>query len=81
MDERTSMIQFPEEKDRAQGIFIEIKVTDQIPDEIEYLPFEFTSIPTPKNFETPDQIEKKFDGAMSADISYKEYFIKSNLEA
>ena len=78
MDERTSMIQFPEEKDRAQGIFIEIKVTDQIPDEIEYLPFEFTSIPTPKNLETPNRIEKKFDGAMSADISYHEYFSQMN---
>ena len=78
MDLRTSMIEFPEEKDRAQGIFIEIKIADQIPDEIEYLPFEFTSIPTPKNFETPNRIEKKFDGVMSADISYKEYFSQMN---
>ena len=82
-DERTSMIKTIDKMgDQIQGIFIEIVPTDQSPNEIEYLPFEFTSIPVPKNYEEilknftnnfeNTRIQRFFDGVVTADISYEE---------
>ena len=84
MDERTMMIEDFEKLDLPQGIFIEILTTDQILDEIEYLPFEFTSIPVPKNYEEvlknlfehyPNiEISRRFPSlVVSADVSYQEF--------
>ena len=85
MDERTMMIEDFEKLDRPNGIFIEIKIAEQIPDEIEYLPFEFTSIPVPKNYEEvlknlfehyPNiEIARRFPSlVVSADVSYHEFY-------
>ena len=74
LDERTTFVRFPEEQNRPQGIFIEIKTTDQIPSEIEYLPFEFISIPIAKDRSQGSSVVRKILGDRSADISYEEYF-------
>ena len=64
------------DESNSGGIFIEIVPVDYEL-EIVYLPFEFTSIPVPKNYSellknfVPSV--KKFTGDVSADISYKNF--------
>ena len=75
----TSMIDKPEEKNIPQGIFIEISPVDYNP-EIIYTRFENISIPIPKNFDELikdiELVTRKFDGDISPDISWEEYFSK-----
>ena len=71
-DERTCMI----DESNSGGIFIEIVPVDYEL-EIVYLPFEFTSIPVPKNYlellkNFVPRVEK-FSGDISADICYKNF--------
>ena len=86
MDERTTMVFKLASENIPQGIFIDIFSTDNPPDEIESIPFEFTSIPVPKNYmdilrEAFDDLEnvhikRALNGIMSSDISYEEFFSK-----
>ncbi len=77
-DDRTCFIEKPDEKNIPQGIYIEIVPVENVPNEIVCLPFEFTSIPVPKNFEELlkdfEPNFRKFSGDVSADISYREIF-------
>ncbi|MBR1419626.1 MAG: LicD family protein [Selenomonadaceae bacterium] len=86
MDRRTTMVFKFQYKEFPQGIFIYIFATDNPPEQVVQLPFEFTSIPVPKNYEEVlrnslgdlknARVQRLFKGVVSADISHEEFFSK-----